>query len=91
MTLLMFSTVVSFALCWFPCIVIVALYRNEPNLGTESILVAYIFPKFYSLINPLFYCYTIKDVRKAFKETIKEIFCIGNFPNNESPNSDTVP
>lgn len=88
-TLLMFSTVLSFALCWLPCTIVVFLYRDEPNLGTENILIAYIFPKFYSLVNPIFYAYTIKDVRKAFKQTFKEIFFMTT-PVNETPSSDTV-
>lgn len=87
-TLLMFSTVLSFALCWLPCTIVVFMYRDEPNLGTGSILIAYVFPKFYSMINPVFYAYTIKDVRKALKTTLKEIFCMVE-TRNEIHNSES--
>lgn len=72
-TCVMFTTVVSFILCWIPCIIIVIFNTREPNKVETDILVSYIFPKIYSMINPIFYAYAIKNVRKAFKRNVRKI------------------
>lgn len=72
-TCIMFATVVSFVLCWTPCIIIVLMYNGYPNVATTEILASYMFPKFYSMINPIFYAYAIKNVRKAFKRNLGKI------------------
>ncbi|XP_063706406.1 adenosine receptor A3-like [Culicoides brevitarsis] len=73
-TCIMFATVMSFVLCWTPCIIVVFFFNHKPNEVTKPILIAYLFPKFYSMINPIFYAYAIKNVRLAFNRNLRRLF-----------------
>lgn len=62
-TCIMFATVLSFLLCWTPCIIIATVYNNRPNVVTIEILTSYVFPKFYSMINPSeLFSLVVKDI-----------------------------
>lgn len=84
-TLLMFMTIITFVCCWIPVLLVVQLYSTEPNSGYEKILITYALPKIYSMINPIFYAYTIQNIRKAFRNLIATIRCK---PVEDSCNSD---
>lgn len=72
-TLLMFVTMLTFVCCWIPVVLVVMVFRNDPNFGKVEILITYALPKIYSMINPIFYAYTIKGVRNAFKRLVAKI------------------
>lgn len=66
-TLLMFVTMVTFVCSWIPVVLVVMVFKDDPNFGKVEILSTYALPKVYSMINPIFYAYTIKGVRNALK------------------------
>lgn len=70
-TLILFLTVIVFLLCWVPAVLILVVHKIRPILGsvTEMFLV-YTLLKVYSMINPVIYAFTLKDIRKAFKRLV---------------------
>ncbi|XP_063705846.1 adenosine receptor A2b-like [Culicoides brevitarsis] len=67
-TLILFFTVIVFLLCWVPAVVILIVHKIRPILGsvTEMFLVCTVL-KVYSMINPVIYAFTLKDIRRALK------------------------
>lgn len=74
-TLLLFVTIITFVCCLIPVLFVVQLYSTTPDAGYGKILITYSLPKIYSMINPIFYAYTIENIRKAFKTFIATICC----------------
>lgn len=72
-TLLMFVTMSTFVCCWIPVVLVVMIFRDDPNFGKTEILITYALPKIYSMVNPIFYAYTIKNVRMALKRLVSKI------------------
>lgn len=70
-TLILFLTVIIFLLCWVPAVLILVVHKIRPILGTvtEMFLVCTLLIG-YSMINPVIYVFTLKDIRKAFKKFV---------------------
>lgn len=70
-TLILFLTVSIFLLCWVPAVLILVVHKIRPILGsvTEMFLVCTLL-NVYSMINPVVYVFTLKDIRKAFKRLV---------------------
>lgn len=81
-TLILFLTVIIFLLCWVPAVLILVVHKIRPILGTvtEMFLVCTVL-KIYSMINPVLYAFTLKDIRKAFRRFLyncSNIICCQN-------------
>ena len=68
---------VTLVACYLPYVIVVAL---QPQKGTIPIS-AYIAEEFTvtlvylnSSLNPLLYCWKIREVRQAVKETVRQVF-----------------
>lgn len=75
-TLILFATITIFLLCWFPAVIIMIVHKIRPILGTTTeLFLVFTLLKIYSMINPILYAFTIKDMRKAFKLLMSKITC----------------
>lgn len=81
-TLLMFSTVFLFILCWVPWPIILNLIRRfRPDVNyTHSAMICYTFVSLNSMINPFLYVFHIEK----WRESLKSMFRLRCFVADES-------
>ena len=69
--------------CYLPYIVVVPLAFREISLNSTSLSSAFYFAMdftvtllyFNSSLNPILYCWKIKELREAVKEIVRQLFC----------------
>uniref|UniRef100_A0A336LPQ7 CSON000462 protein n=1 Tax=Culicoides sonorensis TaxID=179676 RepID=A0A336LPQ7_CULSO len=75
-TIIIFLTVIIFLLCWLPVVLILVVHKIKPIIGSlDEIFLVFTLLKIYSMINPVVYAFTLKDIRKPFVLLVKRVFC----------------
>ena len=74
------KVLISLVICYIPSIIVTALYTvNGPFSRIGNIWgLAGIFVFLNSFLNPLLYCWKIKDVRQAVKVSARQLLCLAN-------------
>lgn len=76
-TILMFSTVFLFILCWVPWPIILNLIRRfRPDMNYKhSAMICYTFVSLNSMLNPFLYVYHIEKWRESLKDMFQFLWC----------------
>ena len=71
---------ISLVICYIPHIIITVLYTVNGPFALLQVLwvLAGILVFLSSSLNPLLYCWKIKDVRKAVQQTVRQVLCLAN-------------
>ena len=63
-------------ICYLPYNIAVALSpQREMSFSTYHLAVIFTGTTVHSSLNPLLYCWKIREVRQAVKETLRQVFC----------------